>query len=72
MSVRTPSVYNKLRCLASDINFKQLHTGCPNAHGETSILLSVYCFLSFGRFVASLSLWWWNRTCVMECEGGKM
>ena len=25
--------YNKLRWLASDLNFKMLHTGCPNAHG---------------------------------------
>ena len=25
--------FNKSRWLASDINFKLLHTGCPNAHG---------------------------------------
>ena len=27
--------YNKLRWLASDINFKVLHTGCPNNHDNT-------------------------------------
>ena len=27
---------NKLRLLASDINFKRLPTGCPIAHGLTS------------------------------------
>ena len=28
---------NKLRWLASDINFKLLHTGCPIAHDATEI-----------------------------------
>ena len=27
--------YNRLRWLVSDINFKLLHTGCPNAHEQT-------------------------------------
>ena len=27
--------YNKLRWLTSDTYFKQLHTGCPNAHDKT-------------------------------------
>ena len=36
-------------------------TGQPvNTH------LSVYCFLSFGRCVASLVLRWWNCTCVIS------
>ena len=30
--------YNKLRWLASDLNFKLLHTGCPNAHASNLAL----------------------------------
>ena len=31
-------MYNKVRWLASDLNFTLLHTGCPNAHDLTRFL----------------------------------
>ena len=43
---------NKLRWLASDINFKLLHIGCPITHGHFSYLNSdhnVGTKFSFGR-----------------------
>ena len=33
--------YNKLRWLASDLNFKLLHTGCPNGHDRFSIFFLI-------------------------------
>ena len=41
---------NKSRWLASDISFKLLHTGCPIAHGNTSMYVisckhKFLCFL---------------------------
>ena len=38
---------NKLRWLASDINFKLLHTGCPIAHGVTSRRGRILCCIVF-------------------------
>ena len=37
--------HNKLMWLASDINFKVLHTGCPIAHGATAAIKILLCSL---------------------------
>ena len=39
--------------------------------GKPVFLLSVYCFLSFERCLASVALRWWNCKCVVKCEGGE-